>query len=820
VANLKSILLLLTLAATVNAREHLSFNEAWHFHKGEAPGAEEADFDHSSWRALQLPHDWAIEGPFSDEYNARTGGLPVHGTGWYRKSFTLPQDCQNKRVAITFDGAMYNAHVWINGQFVGNRPYGYSGFQYDLTPYLKHGGPNALAVRLQPEDLSSRWYPGAGIYRNTWLTITEPLHIPLWGVEITTPLVTEQTADITIRTNLRNNHPTQQSATIETVILAPDGSEVTRSTTASAVQASADGTATSNLQISNPKLWDTETPYLYTATTIVRVGDSEVDRLETTFGIRSVQYDPKVGLLLNGRHVRIKGVCMHHDLGALGAAVNRRATERQIEIMKEMGINSIRTAHNPPSTEFLDLCDKMGILVQVEAFDCWQMPKIPNGYNKFFDEWHEADLRDMIRRDRNHPCVIMWSIGNEILEQGIKDGWKLARHLHRICKDEDPTRLTSAGFNYYPASVKNGLAAEVDIPGFNYKPLAYPEVRAQFPDWNILGSETSSCTSSRGVYHLPIEKYEKSSDNQVTSYDLIGPAWAYPPDIEFMALAKTPSVLGEYIWTGFDYLGEPTPYGGRDNSTNGYWNDDWPSRSSYFGAVDLCGFPKDRFFLYQSQWTSVHDNPMVHLLPHWNWSEHTGEAIPVVAYTNASEAELFLNGKSLGRKVKGKDTTPLKVAFNDWEEGDYETPYRLQWSVPFEPGELKVVAYQDGEVVAEKAHHTATAPAAVTLTPDRETIQADGEDLSFITVRIVDEKGHLCPRAINQMDFEITGPAQIVAVDNGNAASMESFQLPTRKAFSGMALVVVRSLKGQSGAVTLQAKSPGLKPASLPLRTR
>lgn len=832
-----SILLLLTLS--LQARPRVSFNDDWKFFNAEAEGAETPTFNDNRWRSLTLPHDWAIEGPFDSKYNARSGGLPFHGTGWYRKTFDIPKNDEGKRIAITFDGAMYDAHVWINGHFLGNRPFGYMGFQYDLSSHLNYGGKNTIAVRLRPEDLSSRWYPGAGLYRNTWLTTTDKVHIPMWGITVTTPLITKESADIIVRTEIRNDHSEPKRIKLATRITIPatkiPGKNGFRFPTILAKEeswislpANSTTTHTTSLVVENPQLWELENPSQYVVSSSIQKQIQleegygpwivTLDHESTKFGIRTIEYDAKKGFLLNGRHVRINGVCMHHDLGPLGAAVNTRATERQIEIMKSMGVNSIRTSHNPPSPEFLHLCDKHGILVQVEAFDCWQIAKIPNGYNKFFDEWHERDLRDMIRRDRNHPSVIMWSIGNEILEQSKKDGWKLARHLHRICKDEDPTRLTSAGFNYYPASVKNGLAAEVDIPGFNYKPLAYPEVREQYPDWHILASETSSCTSSRGVYHLPIVKYEKYTDNQVTSYDLIGPVWAYPPDIEFDALAKTPSVIGEYIWTGFDYLGEPTPYGGRDNSTNGYWNDDWPSRSAYFGAVDLCGLPKDRFYLYQSQWTSAEDSPMVHLLPHWNWQNHEVKTIPVYAYTNGDEAELFLNGKSLGRKEKGTDKTNVIVNFNKWpgqkekNPAPYASPYRLGWEVPFEPGELKVISYNKGKKIAEKSHHTAGSPAMIALSPDRNTITADGYDLSFITVSIQDEKGTLCPRADNLVKFQIEGGA-LAAVGNGNPASLESFQLPHRKAFSGKCMLILKSTPGSAGEIKITATSEGLQPA-------
>ena len=814
------IITLLLLPILAEARTRESFNEGWRFHKGEAEGAEKAAFDDASWRGLNLPHDWAIEGPFDEKYNARCGGLPFHGTGWYRKEFATPANAKGKKVALQFDGAMYDAHVWLNGHFLGSRPFGYIGFEFDLTPFLKSDGSNVLAVRLQPEDLSSRWYPGAGIYRNTWLVTTSNTYVPQWGSFVTTPKVSDALAEVRVENQIRHAGEAQVTFTVAVEILDPSGKKVAESQSSVALNPGETITQSQSVEVSNPQRWDITTPVRYTAVTRILKGDKEVDRYEAPFGIRTVDYVAGKGLFLNGKHVRINGVCMHHDLGALGAAVNYRATERQMEIMQSMGVNSIRTSHNPPSPELLEICDKLGLMVQVEAFDCWQIAKVENGYNKFFDAWHERDLRDMIRRDRNHPSVIMWSIGNEILEQGQKDGWKLARHLHQICKDEDPTRLTSAGFNNYPGAVKNGLAAEVDIPGLNYKPLAYKELTEQHPDWHILASETSSCVSSRGVYHLPIEKYEKHEDLQVTSYDLIGPVWAYAPDIEFHYLKESPNVLGEYIWTGFDYLGEPTPYGGRDNSTNGYWNGDWPVHSSYFGAVDMCGFPKDRYFLYQSQWTDVKDSPMVHLLPHWNWSDRKGESIPVYVYTNAPEAELFLNGKSLGRKVKGKDTTPVITKFNRWEGGDFNSPYRLRWDVPFEAGEIKAVAYDEGKPVAEKAHHTAGEPAKAGLEADRSTIDADGADLSFITVRVLDKDGNVCPSADNNLTFKIDGPAEIAGLNNGNPASLESFQGNQRKAFSGMAQVILRSVKGKPGKITLTATAEGFHDSKIEIESK
>lgn len=813
---------LLTLAIPVQARR--SFNEDWQFHKGAAEGAEKPTFDAKNWRKVTLPHDWAIEGPFDVKFNARSGGLPFHGTGWYRKDFHVPASAAGRRIAITFDGAMYNAHVWINGHFLGNRPFGYLGFQYDLSPHLQFGKKNTIAVRLQPEDLSSRWYPGAGLYRNVWIEESDPVYFPLWATEITTPRIAigETAADTTeaevrLKTTARNGSKTRREVSL-TIDL--DGK--THPVWSGTLNPGESRDFTKTVLLSNPKFWGLWDPHLYSATFTLCEKDKALHQITERFGVRTFAFSATEGFSLNHEPIKLNGVCLHHDLGPLGAAVNISATRRQLEIMKKMGVNAIRTAHNPPSPEQLDLCDELGLLVQVEAFDCWRIPKIPNGYNKFFDEWHERDLRDMIRRDRNHPCVIMWSIGNEILEQGKKDGWKLARHLHQIVKNEDPTRPTTAGFNWYPAAIENGLAAEVDLPGFNYKPLAYQDIQKNHPDWPIYGSETSSCTSSRGVYHYPLEKYKTYSDNQVTSYDIIGPVWMYPPDIEFMAQERSPTVFGEFVWTGFDYLGEPTPYGGRDNSTNGYWNDDWPSRSSYFGAVDLAGFPKDRFYLYQSQWTV---EPMAHVLPHWNWE--SGQTIPVYAYTNAHSGELFLNGKSLGKKIKGQDKADLIVNFKWWpgfEEGKpepYASPYRLRWDVPFTAGELKFVAYdQSGKAVAESTRHTAGAPAQIRLTPEKATLSANSDDLAFVQVEILDQNSHLCPRADNQVHFEVSAGARLVAVGNGNAASLESFQAPHRKAFSGKCLAILRADKGRHGPITLTAKSEGLQSTTTQIEVR
>ncbi len=790
--------------------EQLSFNSGWLFEKGDQEGADQISFDDVDWRKVDLPHDWAIEGPFDVKYNARAGGLPFHGTGWYRKHFTIPANEEGKRVRIHFDGAMSLAKVWVNGTYVGERPYGYSGFGFDVTELVKAGEENVIAVRLTPEDLSSRWYPGAGLYRNSWIEFNTPLHFAQWGTYITTPEISKTEALIKSEFTLENHLSEEVSGELETILLDPDGEVVLKQVKEILVKPGKGQTYTQYLSLSDPQLWDIDSPILYSAVSTLFVDGKIMDTYKTPFGVRTIEFSASEGFKLNGRYMKLQGVCLHHDHGPLGSAVSRRATERQLEIMKSMGVNAVRTSHNPPSPELLEFCDKLGLLVQDEAFDCWQMAKIPNGYNKYFDEWFEDDLRDMIRRDQNHPSVFMWSIGNEILEQGNKEtGWILANMLSEICHDQDPTRPTTAGFNNYPGSVENGLAAHIDVVGLNYKPTRYTELMEKFPEMIVYGAETSSCVSSRGVYHLPIEKYKTHESNQVTSYDLIGPGWAYPPDIEFMFQDASPSVLGEFIWTGFDYLGEPTPYGGRDNSTNGYWNDDWPARSSYFGAVDLCGLPKDRYYLYQSQWTS---EPMVHLLPHWNWKGRKGEIIPVYAYTNGDEAELFLNGKSLGKKVKGVDKPQQIVDFAVWDGSDFYTPYRLRWDVPYKAGELKVVSYKDGKAVAEKVIRTAGKPAMIRLTPDRTIISADGLDLSYVTVEVLDKKGNLCPTADNRIDFFVNGKGNIKAVGNGNASTTASFQDPFRKAFSGKCMLIIVAGKSE-GVIDIEASSSGLKTA-------
>src|SRR5579885_465519 len=777
-----------------------AWTENWHFFKGDAPGAEQPGYDDSAWRVVDVPHDWAIEGPFDSRYDNNEGGLPCSGTGWYRRRFTVPPAARGKQISVEFDGVMSNSRVFLNGRDLGGRPYGYSSFAIDLTPAIRYGQENVLAVKVTPEEKSSRWYSGAGLYRNVWLVVTGPVHVAHWGTYLTAPEVSAARATVAIRTTVENRGPAGAAIEVETSILDAQARRVARADSAATVAAGGSGSIEAKLEVANPQLWDIERPYLYSAVTVIRSGKTVLDRYTTPFGVRTIACHPQRGFLLNGRHVRLQGVCNHHDLGALGAAVNRRAVERQLEILKSMGVNALRTSHNPPAPEVLEACDRLGILVMDEAFDMWRIPKVPNGYAKYFDQWGETDLRDLIRRDRNHPSVILWSIGNEVPEQNRPDGWKLAKRLSDICHQEDPSRPTTAAFDQDANAIKNGLAAQVDVPGLNYKPTHYAGILKDHPNWVILGSETASTVSSRGVYHLPLEFYERHPSLQVTSYDIIAPPWADLPDVEFDAQEKNPTVLGEFVWTGFDYLGEPTPYGGAKY---------WPARSSYFGIVDLCGFPKDRYYLYQAHWTQGN---VLHLLPHWNWTGREGQAIPVMVYSNAEEVELFLNDRSLGRKKVLHDPVALPVR-KGGVASTFLSKYRLLWQVPYQPGTLRAAAYRGGRQIAAEEVRTAGAPARIVLRPDRTRIAADGQDLSFITVRIEDDRGNLCPLAGNLVRFHVEGAGRIAAVDNGNAATIEPFQAHQRKAFNGLCLLIVRSSRGRPGTVRVSAAAVGFRAA-------
>lgn len=793
----------------------IDFDRDWRFYKGEAVGAERPNFDDSRWNSVKLPHDWSIEGPFDPKLNPETGALPISATGWYRKSFLLPESAKQRFFTIVFDGAMSNAVVWINGHKLGNRPYGYSSFHFDLTPYVHFGRePNVLAVRLTPEENSSRWYPGAGIYRNLWLDVTGPVHVREWGTFVSTPEVSSDLAKVATRTEIQNEGTEEPRVVVRSTVLDESGKVVATSTSSpTKIAGAASHNFSSDVIVPHPQRWDLDHPYLYTLVSEVLENGQVVDKYSTIFGIRTIAFDRDKGFFLNGVYRKLHGVCLHHDLGALGAAVNRRATERQLQILKAAGVNAIRTSHNPPSPELLEFADRLGFVVMDEAFDMWRIAKVPNGYSKYYDEWSERDVRDMVRRDRNHPSIILWSIGNEIPEQESPDGGKEAKRLVSFFHEEDSTRPTTSAFNEWEKAIQNHLADQVDIPGFNYQPMRYEEIAKAHPNWIIFGSETASCVSSRGVYHLPIAKYEKHPSHQLSSYDIIAPPWAYCPDVEFYYQDRLPKVLGEFVWTGFDYLGEPTPYFMSDNPKEN--EGDWPARSSYFGMVDLAGFPKDRYYLYQSQWTT---KPMVHILPHWNWVGREGQNIPVMAYTNAEEVELFLNGNSLGRKRRGSEPVEIPVGANVTPEKRFVSRYRLLWRVPYQPGSLKAVAYSGGTEVASQEIHTAGSPAKVVLVPDRTVIQSDGDDLSFITVRVEDKDGNLCPTADNLIHFQLNGVGDIAAVDNGNAATTEPFHANYRRAFNGLALLIIRS-RDQAGTIEVLASSENLTKAETTIRS-
>jgi len=799
------------------SKEKQSFNDGWRFAKGELSGAEQIKFNDKKWRQLSLPHDWAIEGPFSKKYSARNGGLPVFGTAWYRKHFILPKESDNKVVSVRFDGVMANSQVYVNGHLAGERPFGYIGFQYDISQYLKPAGEkNVIAVKVAPENYAARWYSGSGIYRNTWIEINDSAHFKEWETQISTPTVSDSSALVAFEAVIQNEQA-KQGLTLKVSIVDDESNVLVSKSQKLTSNNNQDILINEQLQLDNPRRWDTTDPYRYKVISELSSNGQVIDTETQPLGIRTIEYKVDDGFWLNGRRVEIQGVCLHHDNGPLGAVANMRAIERKLEIMQAMGVNSVRTAHNPPSPELVELADKMGILLQLEAFDTWKKAKhtVVNGYHKHYDEWSERDLTDMVKIHRNNPSVIMWSIGNEIYEQKKKDGWKYAKRLTNIVKKTDPTRLVTAGLSDYPAFVSSKIADEIDIIGLNYKATEYVDIIKRYPDKPILGTETSSVVSTRGEYHFPVKPLEKHPSKYVSSYDNYAPYWAYIPDIEWDALDKNPSVMGEYIWTGFDYLGEPTPYGGRDHGDKFYWNADWPARSSSFGAVDLAGFPKDRFYMYQSRWTT---EPMVHVLPHWNWPNRVGQTVPVIAYSNAEEVELFVNGKSHGKKVMGVDKVRIPVELRYKKKmKHFDSPYRLQWDVKYHAGDIKVVAYNKGKVVAIKQIFTAGIPAQVQLTADRSIIDADGYDLSFITADVLDKKGNFVPDADNLIHFKVEGPGEIIAVGNGDSATVEPFVADYRRAFNGKALVVVRSKKGQIGNMTVSAYSKELhiKPIKL-----
>jgi beta-galactosidase len=784
----------------------------------------ENNFDESPWRLLNLPHDWGIEGPFKQEYPGDTGKLPWWGVGWYRKYVTIPSSDDGKKIYLDVDGAMSYATVWMNGQLVGGWPYGYASWRVDLTPFVRYGADNVIAIRLDNPKASSRWYPGGGIYRNVWLVKTAPVHVAHWGTFVTTPEVSKKSATVKVEVKVENTSATDAEVNVSNALyeLAADGTKSKSPVAivaANRVKVAARKVTTllPEIKFSKPKLWSIEQPNRYVAVTTIEQAGKVVDNYETPFGIRKIEFTADRGFFLNGKRVPIRGVCNHHDLGALGAAINGRALERQLEILKAMGCNAIRTSHNPPAPELLDLCDRMGFLVIDEAFDCWKKGKNPNDYSALFDDWHEADLRALVRRDRNHPCVILWSIGNEVPDQRTADGPRLANELRAIVRSEDDTRLVTAACDKIESGF-NDFRKGVDVFGYNYKPFLYEKFRATNSAQPLSASETASTISSRGEYFFPVStnKDDGKQDFQMSSYDLFAPYWATTPDTEFAAQEKNPGVGGEFVWTGFDYLGEPTPYNADETILSNFSDPAAaarakqelaelgkirvPSRSSYFGIIDLAGFPKDRYYLYQAHWRP--DFPMAHILPHWNWPGREGQITPVHVYTSGDAAELFLNGKSLGKKTKGA------------------LEYRLRWDdVVYQPGELKVVAYKHGKRWATDTVKTTGPASKLMLEPDRNQITADGQDLAFVTVNITDAEGLTVPRSKNMIRFSIAGPGEIIAVDNGDATCHEPFQATNRSAFNGKALAIVRTKPWVSGVIVVRAEADGLAPAEVKIKS-
>lgn len=774
-------------------------------------------YDDSGWRVVDLPHDWAIEGPFRAEIENETGKLPWEGIGWYRKSFDLPAGT-GRRYYLDVDGAMAQPKIYVNGILAGEWKYGYNSFRVDLTPHLKPAAPNTVAIRLENLPASTRWYPGAGLYRHVWWVETPTAHLAQWGVHVTTPEITDERAVVAVATTVENHGDAPARLAVRQEILDPAGKVVATVEAPLSVTNGQAAVSRMQLAVARPQRWDLGHPQLYTLRTTVLDGGQSLDVRQTAFGIREIAWDAQKGFLLNGRKVVLRGVCNHHDLGPLGTAVHTRAIERQIELLQEMGCNAIRTSHNPPAPELLELCDRMGMLVIDELFDVWKMQKYGkvNGYNIFWDDWHEKDVRNFMLRDRNHPSVIAWSTGNEIAELGTPSMHWVPARLRDLIRQYDTTRPVTAGANHPPAAT-NGFQKTVDVFGLNYYLGDYDRVAGALTNMPLFASETASTVSTRGEYFFPAD-WDKSKgffQFQVSSYDLYAPGWACRPDLQFEALDKHPRFAGEFVWTGFDYLGEPTPYNQDETVALNFANaqerekameelrrlgNRAPSRSSYFGILDLCGFKKDRFYLYQARWRP--ELPVAHLLPHWNWPERRGEVTPVHAYINGDAAELFLNGRSLGKRTLGE---PHR--------------YRLTWDdVKYEPGKLELVVTKAGKPWATAVRETTGEPAQLELTADRADIAGDGRDLSYFTVRVLDRQGREVPRTRLPVQVRVRGPVDIVGIGNGDPTD----QTPMKPAdpaqaqitaFNGLAQIIVRSHRGQSGAAFVEISAEGIDAA-------
>ncbi|MBN1766137.1 MAG: DUF4982 domain-containing protein [Sedimentisphaerales bacterium] len=923
-------------------RSVVNFNREWKFARGEQDeSVVELEFDDSDWQAICLPHDWAISGPFNPEENGYAGKLPWKGVGWYRKTFALAKEDNGKRVYFDFDGVMAFPRIYVNGQLAGEWDYGYMSFRVDATPYVRFGQTNVIAVEVDTRQHGTRWYPGAGIYRKVTMTLCDPVHVAGWGTFVTTPEVSDESAKVRVRSTIENHQESQSKVTVEIILIDPDGRQVATGQINAGLPAGGSQDVDQTFKFAHPRRWDIISPNLYTARVRVHHGDKIVDTMDTSFGIRTFQFTADDGFHLNGRRVQLYGVNLHHDHGPLGAAFYTRAMERQLEIMRELGCNSIRTSHNPSAPELLELCDRMGFVLWDECFDKWNGTADRIEDQPPLEEHGKKQIRNLVLRDRNHPCVVVWSIGNEIVDYPHDKQGKSperVKFMSDFVREYDSTRPVGIGC-CYPSSVDQETFEALDLTGWNYG-RRYARYRQKYPDRPIIYSESASALSTRGFYELPHpkEKTSYSKQLQVDSYDMNSAPWSDIADAEFALMEKDRFVAGEYVWTGFDYLGEPTPFSEE-------------ARSSYFGIVDLCGIPKDRFYLYRSYWRP--DTPTVHILPHWNWPDYLGKNVPVFVYTNGDSAELFLNGKSLGRRTKGviparpanlalnkpvqasstgsdhatahavdndrttrwcaqENTTPqwwqvdlgevhsvgylvfefdsvidnlgyeinISSDASSWEtliskdasdsagfwksptqityevdtraryirmkftelkrrawpcikevgvyaevvESSYYLPtytYRLRWDeVIYEPGELKAVAYRSGREIGQAVMRTAGEPAVVRLTPDRDELRASGEDLCYILVEALDEKGTLCPLADNLIHFEVEGPVSIAGVGNGNPLSFEPFQAEYRKLFNGKAMLILRTLEGQSGSIHIIAHSEGLQEGHTQLQAK
>lgn len=801
---------LITSLSLFAQRSEQSLEQGWRFTKGEVSGAEKIDFNDSRWESVTVPHDWAIYGPFdvnNDLQNVavtqnfetqaslktgRTGGLPYVGVGWYRTFF---ESEPGKNTTLVFDGAMSEARVYVNEKEVCFWPCGYNSFHCDVTGLVNTDGKNnLLAVRLENRPQSSRWYPGAGIYRHVRVISTNKVHIPVWGTQITTPHVKKDYASVCLRTTILNSD--NALLTLETDILDSEGNVVVSKTNKGIIHHGQP--FIQNFIVNNPQLWSPESPVLYKAVTKIYSSDTLLDTYTTRFGIRTIEYVAEKGFYLNGKHRKFQGVCNHHDLGPLGAAINVSALRHQLRLLKDMGCDAIRTAHNMPAPELVSLCDEMGFMMMLEPFDEWDIAKCDNGYHRFFNEWAEKDLVNMLHQYRNNPSVVMWSIGNEVPTQWSADGYKVAKFLQDICHREDPTRPVTCGMDQVQSVLGNGFAAMLDIPGFNYRAHMYDEAYERLPQNIILGSETSSTVSSRGVYKLPAERKAGAmyDDHQSSSYDLEYCTWSNIPDIDFVRADDHEWTIGQFVWTGFDYLGEPSPY-----DTNA-----WPNHSSMFGIIDLASIPKDRYYLYRSVWNKNVET--LHILPHWNWEGYEGQKVPVFVYTNYPSAELFINGKSYGRQTKHKAVT-------------VENRYRLMWyNTIYEPGEVKVIAYDDNnKAVAEKVVNTAGKPHHIELSTDYSVLKANGKDLAYVTLKVVDKDGNLCPTDSRLVNFKVRGAGKYRASANGDPTCLDLFHLPRMHVFSGMLTVIVQSSE-KAGVIELRASAKGVKAGKIKINVK